>query len=82
MLRPAEVKSDERRQRDPAGAWLGYDARPAAVKTALAYTLRRLATAASVAASDCETFSGSRWATPMKITSTITSWAIRLDIAP
>jgi aryl-alcohol dehydrogenase-like predicted oxidoreductase len=31
-------------QRDPAGAWLGYDARPAAVKTALAYTLRRLDT--------------------------------------
>jgi aryl-alcohol dehydrogenase-like predicted oxidoreductase len=29
-------------QRDPAGAWLGYDARPAAVKTALAYTLTRL----------------------------------------
>src|ERR1700750_1052990 len=24
-------------QRDPTGAWLGYDARPAAVKTALAY---------------------------------------------
>jgi aryl-alcohol dehydrogenase-like predicted oxidoreductase len=31
-------------QRDPAGAWVGYDARPAAVKTALAYTLRRLGT--------------------------------------
>jgi aryl-alcohol dehydrogenase-like predicted oxidoreductase len=31
-------------QRDVAGAWLGYDARPAAVKTALAYTLRRLGT--------------------------------------
>jgi aryl-alcohol dehydrogenase-like predicted oxidoreductase len=31
-------------QRDPAGAWLGYDARPAAAKTALAYTLRRLNT--------------------------------------
>ena len=29
-------------QRDPAGAWLGYDASPAAVKTALAYTLQRL----------------------------------------
>ena len=29
-------------QRDPGGAWIGYDARPAAVKTALAYTLRRL----------------------------------------
>jgi aryl-alcohol dehydrogenase-like predicted oxidoreductase len=29
-------------QRDPAGNWLGYDARPAAVKTALAYSLRRL----------------------------------------
>ena len=29
-------------QRDPAGGWIGYDARPAAVKTALAYTLRRL----------------------------------------
>ncbi|HVU34815.1 MAG TPA: aldo/keto reductase [Opitutaceae bacterium] len=29
-------------QRGPNGAWLGYDARPAAVKTALAYTLRRL----------------------------------------
>lgn len=31
-------------QRDPSGAWVGYDARPAAVKTALAYTLRRLDT--------------------------------------
>jgi aryl-alcohol dehydrogenase-like predicted oxidoreductase len=31
-------------QRDPAGAWLGYDARPQAVKTALAYTLKRLDT--------------------------------------
>jgi aryl-alcohol dehydrogenase-like predicted oxidoreductase len=31
-------------QRDPAGQWVGYDARPAAVKTALAYTLRRLDT--------------------------------------
>ena len=29
-------------QRSPDGAWLGYDARPAAVKTALAYTLNRL----------------------------------------
>ena len=29
-------------QRAPDGTWLGYDARPAAVKTALAYTLRRL----------------------------------------
>jgi aryl-alcohol dehydrogenase-like predicted oxidoreductase len=29
-------------QRGPDGAWLGYDARPAAVKTALAYTLVRL----------------------------------------
>ncbi|RAG83543.1 aldo/keto reductase [Streptacidiphilus pinicola] len=31
-------------QRDAAGNWIGYDARPAAVKTALAYTLRRLGT--------------------------------------
>lgn len=31
-------------QRDFGGAWLGYDARPAAVKTALAYTLNRLGT--------------------------------------
>jgi len=31
-------------QRDPEGAFLGYDARPVAVKTALAYTLRRLGT--------------------------------------
>ncbi len=31
-------------QRAPDGAWLGYDARPQAVKTALAYTLRRLGT--------------------------------------
>ncbi|MFB7471959.1 aldo/keto reductase [Kitasatospora sp. NPDC056184] len=31
-------------QRSPDGEWLGYDARPAAVKTALAYTLRRLRT--------------------------------------
>jgi aryl-alcohol dehydrogenase-like predicted oxidoreductase len=29
-------------QRGPAGDWIGYDARPAAVKTALAYTLQRL----------------------------------------
>jgi aryl-alcohol dehydrogenase-like predicted oxidoreductase len=29
-------------QRGPDGGWLGYDARPAAVKTALAYTLKRL----------------------------------------
>ncbi len=29
-------------QRDPKGGWLGYDARPAAVKTWLAYTLQRL----------------------------------------
>ena len=29
-------------QRGPDGAWLGYDARPAALKTALAYTLTRL----------------------------------------
>jgi len=31
-------------QRDPRGRFLGFDARPAAVKTALAYTLRRLGT--------------------------------------
>ena len=31
-------------QRGPDGAWLGYDARPNAVKTALAYTLKRLRT--------------------------------------
>ncbi|MFD8702044.1 aldo/keto reductase [Kitasatospora sp. NPDC059648] len=31
-------------QRGPDGQWLGYDARPAATKTALAYTLRRLGT--------------------------------------
>jgi aryl-alcohol dehydrogenase-like predicted oxidoreductase len=31
-------------QRAPSGEWLGYDARPSAVKTALAYTLRRLGT--------------------------------------
>jgi aryl-alcohol dehydrogenase-like predicted oxidoreductase len=29
-------------QRGPNGAWLGFDSRPAAVKTALAYTLKRL----------------------------------------
>jgi aryl-alcohol dehydrogenase-like predicted oxidoreductase len=29
-------------QRAPSGAWLGFDARPAAVKTALAYSLQRL----------------------------------------
>ena len=29
-------------QRGPDGAWVGYDTRPAAVKTALAYTLNRL----------------------------------------
>jgi aryl-alcohol dehydrogenase-like predicted oxidoreductase len=28
--------------RDPAGGWLGYDSRPAAVKNFLAYSLRRL----------------------------------------
>jgi aryl-alcohol dehydrogenase-like predicted oxidoreductase len=31
-------------QRAPTGAWLGYDARPNAVKTALAYSLKRLGT--------------------------------------
>ena len=31
-------------QRGPDGGWLGYDARPVAVKTALAYTLKRLGT--------------------------------------
>lgn len=31
-------------QRGPGGEWLGYDARPNAVKTALAYSLRRLGT--------------------------------------
>ncbi|TCO48121.1 aldo/keto reductase [Actinocrispum wychmicini] len=31
-------------QRSPGGAWLGYDASPNAVQTALAYTLRRLGT--------------------------------------
>jgi aryl-alcohol dehydrogenase-like predicted oxidoreductase len=30
--------------RSPEGAWLGFDGRPAAVKTALAYTLTRLGT--------------------------------------
>jgi aryl-alcohol dehydrogenase-like predicted oxidoreductase len=30
--------------RDPAGGWTGVDGRPAAVKNALAYTLKRLAT--------------------------------------
>jgi aryl-alcohol dehydrogenase-like predicted oxidoreductase len=29
-------------QREPSGAWLGYDARPQAVKTWLAYSLQRL----------------------------------------
>ncbi|HEY4030550.1 MAG TPA: aldo/keto reductase [Caulobacteraceae bacterium] len=29
-------------QRDPSAGWIGYDARPAAVKTALAYSLQRL----------------------------------------
>jgi aryl-alcohol dehydrogenase-like predicted oxidoreductase len=28
--------------RDPAGGWIGFDGRPAAVKTSLAYTLQRL----------------------------------------
>jgi aryl-alcohol dehydrogenase-like predicted oxidoreductase len=31
-------------QRDPSGAWHGFDGRPAAVKTALAYSLKRLKT--------------------------------------
>ncbi len=31
-------------QRGPDGSWLGYDARPAAVKTAVAYSLQRLKT--------------------------------------
>ena len=31
-------------QRDPAGGFVGFDARPAAVKSALAYTLQRLGT--------------------------------------
>ncbi|NOK59167.1 MAG: aldo/keto reductase [Chloroflexi bacterium AL-W] len=30
--------------RDPAGGWMGFDGRPAAVKSFLAYTLRRLGT--------------------------------------
>jgi aryl-alcohol dehydrogenase-like predicted oxidoreductase len=30
--------------RDPSGAWVGYDARPAAVKNFLTYSLRRLGT--------------------------------------
>jgi aryl-alcohol dehydrogenase-like predicted oxidoreductase len=30
--------------RDPAGGWIGFDARPAAVRNFLAYTLRRLGT--------------------------------------
>ncbi len=30
--------------RDPAGNWIGYDARPASVKTFLTYSLRRLGT--------------------------------------
>jgi aryl-alcohol dehydrogenase-like predicted oxidoreductase len=29
-------------QREPGGMWIGYDTRPSAVKTALAYTLKRL----------------------------------------
>ncbi len=29
-------------QRDPSGRWIGFDGRPAAVKTALAYSLQRL----------------------------------------
>src|ERR1700732_4506889 len=31
-------------ERDPGGAFVGYDASPAAVKTALAYSLQRLGT--------------------------------------
>ncbi len=31
-------------QRDPAGNWVGHDARPSSVKSSLAYTLRRLDT--------------------------------------
>ena len=31
-------------QRGPDGSWLGFDGRPAAVKTSLAYSLRRLGT--------------------------------------
>ena len=31
-------------QRDPSGAWHGFDGRPAAVKTSLAYSLKRLNT--------------------------------------
>jgi aryl-alcohol dehydrogenase-like predicted oxidoreductase len=31
-------------QRDPSGAFIGFDARPSSVKTALAYTLQRLGT--------------------------------------
>ena len=31
-------------QRDPSGQWIGYDTSPTAVKTALAYTLKRLKT--------------------------------------
>ncbi len=43
MIRPSlSVKFGA--QRGPASDWLGYDARPAAVKTALAYSLQRLRT--------------------------------------
>ena len=35
-------------QRDPKGAFLGFDARPAAVKTAVAYSLQRLAPTTSI----------------------------------
>jgi aryl-alcohol dehydrogenase-like predicted oxidoreductase len=51
----AEAMKDRRReeavlsvkfgaQRDPAGGWIGFDGRPAAVKTSLAYSLVRLDT--------------------------------------
>ncbi len=50
IARALEGRSDQRplisvkfgAQRGPDQSWLGYDARPAAVKTALAYSLRRL----------------------------------------
>ena len=42
--RACRSPSSSARSAGPTTAWLGYDARPAAVKTALAYTLKRLDT--------------------------------------
>lgn len=61
--------------RDPKGAWLGFDARPAAVKTFLAYTLKRLGTDHVDCRVDCSAGTGRRRGRSQEMTSART----RLD---